>query len=80
MRVMIQFLYVSMADSADVPGSVLSLWCQYINCTVSVGSNHCYQDNGMYRNCKKYVPFIRFVRTLSGQQTNVVKAAIKLSL
>ncbi len=26
-------------DSADVPGSALSLWHQYTNCTASVGSN-----------------------------------------
>ncbi len=29
--------------SADVAGSALPLWCQYINCAESIGSNHCFQ-------------------------------------
>ncbi len=35
---------------ADVPGSALPLWCQYTNYAASVGSNHCFQAIGTYRN------------------------------
>ncbi len=37
-------------QTADVPGSALPLWHQYANCTALVGSNHCFQGNGAYRN------------------------------
>ncbi len=38
----------SLLTCLDLP---FPLWHQYINCTASVGSNHCFQAIGTYRNC-----------------------------
>ncbi len=31
------------SDSAGEPGSVIPMWCEYINCATSLGSNHYFQ-------------------------------------
>ncbi len=42
--------------TADMPGSDLPLRGLYTNCTTSLGSNHCFQAIGTYRNWHYQIP------------------------